>query len=173
MDVVRTNVQKLKGTIDIVSEQGKGSTFIIKLPLTLAIIQALLVESNKEIFSIPLDSVIEVVRMSKKDMECVGGREVIRLRNTVLPLAQLATVLGTGTEDSERAWTYIVIVGLADQRLGVVVDSLLGQKEVVIKSISEYLGTIRGIAGSTILGDGRVIMIVDVGELMRLHRVAA
>ncbi|HVN47601.1 MAG TPA: chemotaxis protein CheA [Bacteroidota bacterium] len=173
MDVVRTNVQKLKGTIDIISELGKGSTFRVKLPLTLAIIQALLVESNKEIFSIPLDSVIEVVRISKDDIEQVGGREVIRLRNTVLPLARLSAVLGTSQNKNESAWTYIVIVGLAEQRLGVVVDSLLGQKEVVIKSISEYLGTIRGIAGSTILGDGRVIMIVDVGELMRMSRMAA
>ena len=168
MDVVRTNVQKLKGTIDIISEVGKGSTFRVKLPLTLAIIQALLVESNKEIFSIPLDSVIEVVRISKDEIEQVGGREVIRLRNTVLPLARLSTVLGTSQNKKDAAWTYIVIVGMAEQRLGVVVDSLLGQKEVVIKSISEYLGTIRGIAGSTILGDGRVIMIVDVGELMRM-----
>jgi two-component system chemotaxis sensor kinase CheA len=173
MDVVRTNVQKLKGSIDILSELGKGSTFMIKIPLTLAIIQALLVESNKEIFSIPLDTVVEVVRLSKNEIEQVGGREVIRLRNTVLPLVRLSTVLGTSQNGTDAAWTYIVIVGLAEQRLGVVVDSLLGQKEVVIKSISEYLGAIRGIAGSTILGDGRVIMIVDVGELMRMSRIAA
>jgi two-component system chemotaxis sensor kinase CheA len=173
MDVVRTNVQKLKGTIEVVSEIGKGSTFIIKLPLTLAIIQALLVESDKEIFSIPLDSVVEVVRVADKDIASVGGREVIRLRDSVLPLARLSSVLGDGTDHSTQGWRYIVVIGLAEKRLGVIVNSLLGQKEVVIKSISEYLGAIRGIAGSTILGDGRVIMIVDVGEFMRLQRVAA
>jgi two-component system chemotaxis sensor kinase CheA len=173
MDVVRTNVLKLKGTIDIQSEMGKGSKFIIKLPLTLAIIQALLVESGKEIFSIPLDSVIEVVRAERSEISSVGGREVIRLRDTVLPLTRLSNVLGSHRNGHQVNWIYTVVIGMAEQRLGVVVDSLLGQKEVVIKSISEYLGTIKGIAGSTILGDGRVIMIVDVSELMKLNKLAA
>jgi len=173
MDVVRTNVQKLKGTIDIQSEIGKGSRFIIKLPLTLAIIQALLVEADGEIFSIPLDSVVEVVRIEQKDIEQVGGREVIRLRNSVLPLARLSGILGTKSKGAPSQWIYIVVIGLAERRLGVVVDSLLGQKEVVIKSISEYLGSIRGIAGSTILGDGRVIMIIDVSEMMKWNALAA
>ena len=173
MDVVRTNVQKLKGTIDIQSEVGKGSKFIIKLPLTLAIIQALLVEAGKEIFSVPLDSVIEVVRVEKNEIASVGSHEVIRIRDTVLPLTRLSNVLGSSQNGSQVNWIYIVVIGLAEQRLGIIVDSLLGQKEVVIKSISEYLGTIKGIAGSTILGDGRVIMIVDVSELMRLNKMAA
>lgn len=168
MDVVRTNIQKLKGTIDIQSELNKGSKFIIKLPLTLAIIQALLVEVNKEVFSIPLDSVLEVVRVTESEISTINGKEVIRLRNTVLPLARLGKVLNAGSNGTHVEASYIVVVGLAEKRLGIVVDSLLGQKEVVIKSIGEYLGNIRGIAGSTILGDGRVIMIIDVGELMRL-----
>jgi two-component system chemotaxis sensor kinase CheA len=168
MDVVRTNIQKLKGTIDIESEIGKGSKFIIKLPLTLAIIQALLVEVSKEVFSIPLDSVLEVVRVGENEISTINGREVIRLRNTVLPLARLGHVLNAGGNGNHTEARYIVVVGLAEKRLGIVVDSLLGQKEVVIKSIGEYLGNIRGIAGSTILGDGRVIMIIDVGELMKL-----
>ena len=168
MDVVRTNIQKLKGTIDIESEIGKGSKFIIKLPLTLAIIQALLVEVSKEVFSIPLDSVLEVVRVGENEISTINGREVIRLRNTVLPLARLGHVLNAGGNGKRSEARYIVVVGLAEKRLGIVVDSLLGQKEVVIKSIGEYLGSIRGIAGSTILGDGRVIMIIDVGELMKL-----
>jgi two-component system chemotaxis sensor kinase CheA len=168
MDVVRTNIQKLKGTIDIDSEPNKGSKFTIRLPLTLAIIQALLVEANKEIFSIPLDSVLEVVRVNEKEISTINGRPVIRLRNSVLPLARLGEVLSSGVNGNHDDAMYIVVVGLAEQRLGIVVDSLLGQKEVVIKSIGEYLGNIRGIAGSTILGDGRVIMIIDVGELMRL-----
>ncbi|HTY39057.1 MAG TPA: chemotaxis protein CheA [Bacteroidota bacterium] len=170
MDVVKTNIQKLKGTIDIESELGKGSKFVIKLPLTLAIIQALLVEVNKEVFSIPLDSVLEVVRAGAKDLSTINGREVIRLRNSVLPLARLSEILsvgqnGNGNHEEEM---YVVVVGLAEQRLGIVVDSLLGQKEIVIKSLGDYLGSVRGIAGSTILGDGRVIMIIDVGELMKL-----
>ena len=168
MDVVRTNIQRLKGRIDIESEINKGSKFIMKLPLTLAIIQALLVEANKEVFSIPLDSVLEVVRVGQNEISTINKREVIRLRNTVLPLARLGKVLKTGGNGKQAEASYIVVVGLAEQRLGIIVDSLLGQKEVVIKNIGEYLGNIRGIAGSTILGDGRVIMIIDVGELMKL-----
>jgi two-component system, chemotaxis family, sensor kinase CheA len=171
MDVVRTNIQRLKGTIDIQSEVNKGTKFVIKLPLTLAIIQALLVEVNKEVFSIPLDSVLEVVRVEENDISTINGREVIRLRNSVLPLARLGEVLRAGTNGHATDSKYIVVVGLAEKRLGIIVESLLGQKEVVIKSIGEYLGSIRGIAGSTILGDGRVIMIIDVGELMKLCAV--
>ena len=171
MDVVRTNIQKLKGTIDIQSEVDKGSKFVMKLPLTLAIIQALLVEVNKEIFSIPLDSVLQVVRVAEDEVSTINGREVIRLRNSVLPLARLGEVLKVGRNGKHSDSMYIVVVGLAEKRLGIIVESLLGQKEVVIKSIGEYLGSIRGIAGSTILGDGRVIMIIDVGELMKLCAV--
>jgi two-component system, chemotaxis family, sensor kinase CheA len=170
MDVVRTNIQKLKGIIEIESDIGKGSKIIIKLPLTLAIIQALLVEVDREVFSVPLESVLEVVRIQPKEINTISGREVVRLRNTVLPLARLHAIMGTlGADEKQDDWIYIVVVGLAQQRLGIVVDSLLGQKEVVIKSLGGYLGTVPGIAGSTILGDGRVIMIIDVGELMKLY----
>ncbi len=168
MDVVRTNIQKLKGMISIESEINAGSKFIIKLPLTLAILQALLVEVGKEVFSIPLDSVLEVVKINREDLSTVNGREVMRLRDTVLPIARLSEVLCTHCTEQRGESMYIVVVGAAEQRLGIVVDALLGQKEIVIKSIGEYLGDIRGIAGSTILGDGRVIMIIDVGELMKL-----
>lgn len=169
MDVVRTNVAKLKGTIDIESELGVGSTFVIKLPLTLAIIQALLVEVKKEVYSIPLDSVIEVVRVDVTEISTINGKQVIRLRDSVLPLAHLGGAMGVSGSDVATERLYIVVVGIAEQRLGIVVDSLLGQKEVVIKTLGEYLGTIKGIAGSTILGDGRVIMIVDISELMKMY----
>ena len=168
MDVVRTNVQKLKGAIQIQSELNVGTKIIIKLPLTLAIIQALLVEAKREIFSIPLDSVREVVRINRKEISSINGKEVIRLRDTVLPLTHLSRVLGSDRNGENAEWMYIVVVGLAEKNLGIVVDSLLGQKEVVIKTIGEYLGNVRGIAGSTILGDGRVIMIIDIGELMKM-----
>ena len=169
MDVVRTNISKLKGTIEIESEPGIGSKVIVKVPLTLAIIQALLVEVAHEVFSIPIEAVLEVVRIEPKDINTVGGREVFRLRNGVLPLARLDRVMGMAANGSRQGeWIYIVVVGLARRRLGIVVDSMLGQKEVVIKSLGGYLGTIPGIAGSTILGDGRVIMILDVGEMMKL-----
>jgi two-component system chemotaxis sensor kinase CheA len=169
MDVVKTNISRLKGTIEIESEPGKGSKVSVKVPLTLAIIQALLVEVANEVFSIPIETVLEVVRIEPEDINTVGGREVFRLRNSVLPLARLDRVMGMAADGSRRSeWIYIVVVGLAQRRLGIAVDSMLGQKEVVIKSLGGYLGTIPGIAGSTILGDGRVIMILDVGEMMKL-----
>jgi two-component system chemotaxis sensor kinase CheA len=168
MDVVRTNITKLKGIIDIESKIGAGSKFIIKLPLTLAIIQGLLVEGGKEIFCVPLGSVLEVVRAQAKDIQTIQRREVLRLRDTVLPLARISSVMQAHTNGKSTEWLYIVVVGLADQRLGIVVDSLLGQKEVVIKTLGAYLGSVPGVAGSTILGDGRVIMIIDVGQFMKL-----
>jgi two-component system, chemotaxis family, sensor kinase CheA len=147
---------------------GVGSTFIIKLPLTLAIIQGLLAQTHNHVFAIPLGSVLEVVRVQKQDISTINGNPVIRLRDTVLPLARLAQVMNVSINGEEREWLYIVVVGLAEQRLGIIVDSLLGQKEVVIKSLGEYLGDVRGVAGSTILGDGTVIMIIDVGQFMKL-----
>ncbi len=172
MDVVRTNITKLKGTVEIDSTPGIGSKFMIKLPLTLAIIQALLVKASNEIYCIPLSAVLEVVRVRDDEISTVNGMEVVRLRDSVLPIARIGRILGGGNHTAAAEWTYIVVVGLAAQRLGIVVDSMLGQKEVVIKSLGGYLGTVEGIAGSTILGDGQVIMIVDVGELMRLSAQA-
>jgi two-component system chemotaxis sensor kinase CheA len=168
MDVVRTNIAKLKGIVEIDSEKGKGSTISIKLPLTLAIIQALLVKAGEETYCIPLSAVLEVVRVQEDEISTISGFEVVRLRDTVLPIARISRILRGEDEENRNAWTYIVVVALAEQRLGIVVDSMLGQKEVVIKPLGNYLGTVQGIAGSTILGDGQVIMIVDVGELMRL-----
>ncbi len=169
MDVVRTNISKLKGIVEIESEKGVGTTFIIKLPLTLAIIQALLVKAVGEIFCIPLNSVLEVVRVCVDEISTINGKEVVRLRNSILPIVRIASLLGARDNGKMAEWTYIVVVGLAEQRLGVVVDSMLGQKEVVIKSLGNYLGKVMGIAGSTILGDGQVIMIVDVAEMMKVH----
>ncbi len=167
MDVVRTNIQKLKGIIEIDSQWGKGSTFTIKLPLTLAIIQGLLVQLHDEVYAIPLSAVVEVVSTDLENVYSVNQEEVIRVRDDVFPLVRLGEVLGTQQPGSDLEDKYVVVVGLANSRVGLVVDELLGQKEVVIKSLGEYLGSVPGIAGSTILGDGRVIMIVDIEELIR------
>jgi two-component system chemotaxis sensor kinase CheA len=165
MDVVRTNIQKLKGMIEIESELGKGTTFIIKLPLTLAIIQGLLVKVDDETFAIPLSSVIEVVAIDKKSVKTINNQEVIRIRNEVTPITRLDEALKCRNIKKELDNRYVVNVGIGVHRLGLVVDELLGQQEIVIKSLGEYLGDISGIAGSTILGDGKVIMIIDVARL--------
>ena len=166
MDVVRTNIQHLKGMIEIESELDVGSTFIIKLPLTLAIIQGLLVRILNETYAIPLSSVIEVVAVDPKTVNTVNQQEVIRIRDDVNPLIRLDKTLGVPGARDELGERYVVIVGLGIDRVGLVVDELLGQQEIVIKSLGEYLGSIDGIAGSTIMGDGRVIMIIDVVDLI-------
>lgn len=168
MDVVRTNVGRLKGIIEITSVVGAGSVFTIKLPLTLAIIQALLVQSGKETFSLPLGSVLEVVRVRAQDITTINSREVIRLRDLVLPIARLERVMNVPAAVQASEWIYVVVVGVAEKKLGIIVDGLTGQKEVVIKSMGDYLHEVKGIAGSTILGDGRVIMILDIGEFMNI-----
>ncbi len=166
MDVVKTNVTKLRGLINIESKVGAGTKIIIKLPLTLAIIPGMIVKVNEQPMVIPLNSIIEVVRVHLDNINTVSGREVIRMRDSVIPLIGIDELLTGVTYQEDKVWQYVVIVGIAEKRFGIKVDHLIGQKEIVIKSLGTYLGTIEGIAGSTILGDGSVIMILDIGELI-------
>jgi two-component system chemotaxis sensor kinase CheA len=166
MDVVKTNVRKLNGIIDIKSEMGTGSEIILRLPLTLAIIQSLMVEIEGETYSIPLSAVIETLRVRQDEFCSVGGREVLRLRKTALPLMRLQQRFAISGAESDREYLYIVVVGIAEKRLGLVVTRLLGQQEVAIKSLGNYLADVPGIAGSTILGDGKVALIVDPAKLI-------
>lgn len=166
MDVVKTNIEKLNGIISIESEPGVGSTFKLKLPLTLAIIQALLVEVSGEIYAIPLVSVIETVRINEEEIHSFEGREVLKLRDSVLSLVRLDEVFDL--EGSFSTDMYVVVVALAEKRLGLVVDKLVGQEEIVIKSLGEYLSGNVGIAGATIMGDGKVRLIIDVSGIMEI-----
>jgi two-component system chemotaxis sensor kinase CheA len=166
MDVVRTNIKKLNGIIDIKSEMGQGSEFILKLPLTLAIIQSLLVEVEDETYSIPLAAVLETLRVEEKEFHTIGGQEVLKLRDSVLPLMRLQRVFSVKPSDRNRVACYVVVVGVAEKRMGLVVSRLLGQQEVAIKSLGNYLANLPGIAGSTILGDGRVTLIIDPAGLL-------
>ncbi|MBJ6726040.1 chemotaxis protein CheA [Geomesophilobacter sediminis] len=161
MDVVRTNIRKLNGIIEIKNDVGHGSEFILKLPLTLAIIQSLLVEVEGEVYSIPLSSVIETMRVNTDEFHMVGGQEVLKLRDSVLPLLRLHRVFGTPIKNVDRKTCYVVIVGVAEKRVGLIVTRLLGQQEVAIKSLGKFLSNLPGIGGSTIMGDGRVALIVD------------
>ena len=161
MDVVKTNIKKLNGLIEIKSEKGMGSEFILRLPLTLAIIQSLLVEVEGEIYSIPLSSVLETLRVEQSMFHMVGGQEVLKLRESVLPLLRLQKKFNVQKRCENEDFCYVVVVGAADKRMGLVVTRLVGQQEVAIKSLGNYLANIPGIAGSTILGDGRVTLIVD------------
>ncbi len=170
MDVVKTNISRLNGTITITSTPGQGARFTLKLPLTLAIIQSLLVRVGAETFAIPLHAVVEVVGLTHKAVSTIRGREVITLRDQVLPLLRVGEVLDVEGYEPDKERTSAVIVDIANQRLGLVVDTLMGQKEIVIKPLGNYLKKVAGVAGSTIMGDGRVIMILDMGELVRLEK---
>ena len=166
MDVVKTNVTKLRGLINIESKVGEGTKIIIKLPLTLAIIPGMIVKVDEQSMVIPLNSIIEVVRVHLDNINTISGREVIRMRDSVIPLIGVDELLNKVSGNKDKIWQYVVVVGIAEKRFGIKVDHLIGQKEIVIKSLGTYLGTIEGIAGSTILGDGTVIMILDIGELI-------
>ncbi len=170
MDVVKTNIEKLNGIIDIDSEKGKGTVIKLKIPLTLAIIQALLVGAQEEYFAIPLSSVLETVRVPAEEIYSIEGKDVLRLREEILPLVRLSDVFGIEEVFDSGENLYIVVIALAESKLGVVVDTLVGQEEIVIKSLGDYLQGIKGIAGATIRGDGRVTLIVDVGALMELAK---
>jgi len=161
MDVVKTNIKKLNGLIEIKSEKGQGSEFILRLPLTLAIIQSLLVDVEGEVYSIPLASVLETLRVDQREFHLIGGQEVLKLRDMVLPLIRLERVFKVQRTTEANDFCYVVVIGAADKRVGLVVSRLVGQQEVAIKSLGNYLANVPGIAGSTILGDGRVTLIID------------
>ena len=168
MDVVKTNIEKLNGTIEVQSEINKGTTIMLKIPLTLAIIQALLVKVTKEFFAIPLVSVVETVRINKDDINKVENRDVLRLRDSIIPLVYLGDALGIGknkkTIDSKEI--YVVVVAVAEKKIGLVVDKLIGREEIVIKSLGHYLTNIKSISGATIMGDGSVTLILDIPSIV-------
>ncbi|MDR2151221.1 MAG: response regulator [Helicobacteraceae bacterium] len=170
MDVVKTNIEKLNGIIEVDSELGKGTVIKLKIPLTLAIIQSLMVGAQEEYYAIPLSSVLETVRISEGDIFSVEGRSVMRLRDEVLSLVKLSDIFRVEQVIDGGEYTYVVVLGLAESKLGLIVDALVGQEEIVIKSLGEYLQGIEGIAGATVRGDGGVTLIVDVAALMNMAK---
>ena len=170
MDVVKTNIEKLNGIIEVDSIPGKGTTFKLKIPLTLAIIQALLVASQEDLFAVPLSNVIETVRIVEEDIYTVEGKSVLKLRDEVLPLVNMADIFEIEKILEPEKYLYVVILGLGASKVGLIVDRFIGQEEIVIKSLGEFLKGIPGIAGATIRGDGKVTLIVDVGTLMKLAK---
>lgn len=166
LDVVRSKIESLNGEIFIDSKQGEGTVFRIRLPLTLAIIQALLVKVGNESYAIPLTSVDETTLIQKDEIKMVQSQEVVVLRGVVLPMVRAFDVLDVPGERDENAEMYMVVVKRAGRQMGLVVDSLIGQQEIVIKSLGKLLAGIPGIAGATVLGDGGVSLIIDIGTLI-------
>ncbi|MDQ7096242.1 chemotaxis protein CheA [Desulfosporosinus sp. PR] len=167
MDVVKKALNNLGGMVDITTRRGKGTTFTIRLPLTLAIIQALLVEVGEEIYAVPLSSVLETLLVNRAEMKTVGGLPMVQLRGNTLPLISLQEKFGLPVPETLSDEIFVVVVGFGDKALGLIVDELRGQQEVVIKSLGDFLSNLPGIAGATILGDGKVTLILDIGSLMQ------
>ncbi len=164
MDVVKTKIESLSGEIFVDTKPGLGTKFRIKLPLTLAIIQALMVAVQDEIYAIPLSSVDETTVITKRDIKTIQGQEVIMLRGNVLPLFRLTTLIDLATDSADDEM-YVVVVRKADRQIGLVVDTLIGQQEIVIKALGKILTGISGIAGAIVAGDGNVRLILDITTL--------
>lgn len=164
MDVVRTNIKNLKGSVTISSEVGKGTKFTLSLPLTLAIIDALMVKVSGETFAIPLDAVSETTKLEAKRLTDVNDRKAVTLRGEVLGIVNLSDLLALPKQDEPEILS-VVVVQDNERRLGIVVDRLLERQEIVIKPLGSYLGDQRGISGATIMGDGSVVLILDPHEI--------
>jgi two-component system chemotaxis sensor kinase CheA len=168
MDIVRTDIERLNGLIEIETELGKGTTFKIKLPLTLAIITGLLVKLGGRTFILPMSNVAEIVRVEPSKLQKVRGVPVITIRDQIIPVIWLHDYFGFSRTEKISKFIPIVIIGRAEKRLAIAVDELVGNQEVVIKSLGSFIGKLDGIAGSTILGDGNVALILEVGGIMKL-----
>ena len=165
LDVVKSNIEALGGDVEVKTKLGEGSTFTVRLPLTLAIIQALLVKVREELYAIALGSITSIEDIPVKDIKYVEAKEVIHLRDTVIPLVRLDRVLDVEPQEEPESLT-VVIVKKGDQQAGLVVDDLIGQQEIVIKSLGKYMTGNKLISGATILGDGEVALIIDANTLM-------
>lgn len=167
LDVVKKKIDNLRGTISIESEKDKGSTFYIRLPLTTAIIQALMVEVSGYIYSIPIASVVETLRISPDEIEMLEDNEVIRNRDEILSLIRLSTLFKFKSNEDQEFY-YVIIVGAGSKKVGFIVDSLIGEEDIVIKPLNRKYAQTPGMAGAALLGDGQITLILDVNGILEL-----
>ena len=166
LDVVKSNIEALGGDVEVKTKLGVGTEFTVRLPLTLAIIQALMVEIRDEKYAIALGSISNIEDIPVSEIKYVQAKEVIHLRGSVIPLIRLDNVLDIESKEEEPESLTVVIVKRGDNQAGLVVDKLIGQQEIVIKSLGKYINGNKLISGATILGDGEVALILDVNTLM-------
>ena len=173
MDIVRSKIEALNGTVDLDSTPGQGTTITIKLPLTLAVLPSLMVDIEEDIFAIPMESVLEIVSVGRQDLTTIHGMWTARVRGRVISMIKLDEVF-TWSRTSQTAEapqsddTTLVIIGETGHEIGLCVDSVLGEEDVVIKSMADNYRNVTGIAGASILGDGRVSLIIDVITLIEM-----
>jgi two-component system chemotaxis sensor kinase CheA len=164
LDVVKNNLGNLSGIIDVASARGKGTTFTLTLPVTLAIVRALIVGVSDRVYALPLNSVLEILSVAPGDIRTIERREVVSLRGQTLPLVRLARLFGLPERPPARQ--FVIVVGLAQERVGIALDELHGQQDIVTKPLGGRLKDIQGIAGATELGNRRTVLVLDVGALM-------
>jgi two-component system chemotaxis sensor kinase CheA len=167
MDIVRTTVESLKGRIQVRSRPGEGTTFTLRLPLTLAIMRAMLFRVGSRLLAIPLSSIERITRVKDRDVQTVAGKRVLRFRDKVISLIFLSESLMIGErpacQDQKR---FVIVVAFSDKLYGFVVDRLVGQQELVIKALDDYWGTINCTSGASVLGSGKVVLILDAPSLI-------
>ncbi|MEK6675762.1 MAG: chemotaxis protein CheA [Planctomycetota bacterium] len=173
MDIVKSKIEKLSGTVEIESVQGKGTRVVIKLPLTLAIITSMVARLGEGVYALPLEAVVEIITVRRADIQSIQRRRVVRVRERIVPVVTLEQVFGSTlpelqTHSKSGDELTLVIVGFQNDQMGLIVDSLLGQEDVVIKSIAENYRNVKGIAGASIRGDGTVSLILDVAAMMEM-----
>ena len=178
MDIVLNKLEKLNGTIEVDSTPGQGTVIVIKLPLTLAILTSMVARINRGVYAIPLEAVSEIITVRREDIQCIQRRQVVRVRDRVVPIAWFEDIFRTSlsglqtlAHDSDEVT--LMIIGFENEQIGLVVDELLGQEDVVIKSIAENYTNVRGIAGASIRGDGTVSLILDVAAMMEMASKSA
>ncbi|WP_200897673.1 chemotaxis protein CheA [Paenibacillus wulumuqiensis] len=169
MDIVRSHIEKLNGIIDVDTRLNEGTTFTIKLPLTLAILRGLLIKIHQSIYALPISSVSEIIRLPRQDIHSIKGQMAVKIREQVLPLVWIHDYFHVPRPAARHDDNvFVVIVGVAEKRLALVVDELVGNQEIVVKSMGSYVGKVDGISGATILGDGGVALILDVTGIFNL-----
>ena len=170
MDIVKTNIESINGFVTVETKMGEGTTFILRLPLTLATVQALLVSINTTLFAVPVVYVLEVRRIEAIDIETIEGNEVIRSRGSIVPLLRLETIFAGGIlqkrKPQDRA-AYVVVVKIGERLVGLAVQTLVEIQEIMVKSLTDGMGDVKGISGASILGDGRVVLIMDIPTLIQ------
>lgn len=167
LDIVKKNIEFLNGSINVDSELGKGSKFTLKLPLTLAIIASLMVSVEKTMYAIPLVNIVEAIKLDRENIQTVLGKEVSLYRGNVLPLIRLSSIFKLETGKAAAGdMTHIVIVKASNTQVGIIVDTLIGQQEIVVKALDQFIGGVNGISGASILGDGQVVLILDINSLI-------
>lgn len=166
MDVVKNNIAAVSGMVNVLSEKGKGSSVVITLPITLAILKALIISSSGRTFALPITSVMETLCVERKDLLTVERKEVMKLRDSTLPLLRLDRFFELGSDPQASDAFYVVVVGVAEKRLGIIVDNLEGQQDIVIKSLGDTFKRLKGISGAADLGDHRTILVLDVGGIV-------